>query len=204
MRIVQEAVGQGEYVPKNGAVYPDNSFGEKLSTAAMLFSRTPVRILGVNIGGWDTHTRQGQIYGNHGNLVQRVAEGYQALYHDLQDQWENLVIVSMTEFGRTSKENGSQGTDHANACCMFIAGGHVKGGVYNCDSETWADGDMFSRSGRYLERVTDYRQVFAEILAHQFGNNQADTEFVIPSYAEGKTRAQENGTTDFDPLNLFA
>ena len=199
MRIVQEAVAQGPYRPENGATYADNSFGEKMMTAAMLLKRTPVRILGVNLGGWDTHTNQGGAMGGHGNLLYRVACGFESLYLDLQEQWENLILVTMTEFGRTSKENGSMGTDHANACVMFVAGGRIRGGVYNCDSTTWADGDMFSRRDRYLERRTDYRKVFEMILANLFGNTRQDTEHVIPTYAAA---AAEN-PSDFEDLPLF-
>ncbi len=197
--IVQTAVNQGRYDPANGAEYPGGRFGDRLQQAAMLMKRTPARILGVNMGGYDTHTNQGQIYGNHGNLLSRVAEGYQALFRDLQDQWENLLIVTMTEFGRTSRENGSRGTDHAYATAMFVAGGSVRGGVYNCDTDTWADGDMFSQRGRYLRRKTDYRAVFAEIGEKHFGNTTADRDFVIPSYVA----ASERNPADFAPLDFL-
>ncbi|MDA7644057.1 MAG: DUF1501 domain-containing protein [Verrucomicrobiales bacterium] len=66
----------------------------------------------------------------------------------MQSQWQDLVIVMMTEFGRTSKENGSGCTAHAEASAMFVVDGVVKGEVYNCDSNTWEDGDLFSKRGR--------------------------------------------------------
>jgi len=203
MRIVQDAVAQGPYVPENGATYP-GSFGSKIETVAMLLKRTPVRILGVNIGGWDTHTNQGGAAGGHRNLLYDVAHAFQSLSRDLADQWENLVIVTMTEFGRTSRENGSFGTDHANACVVFVGGGRVRGGTYNCDSTTWADGDLFSRSGRYLERRTDYRQIFKQIFDVQFGNTQADTDYVIPTYSAARTDANARGLPDFNPLSFIA
>jgi uncharacterized protein (DUF1501 family) len=184
INIVQEAVAQGPYVPNEAAVYPDSSFGRKLTQVAMLLKRTPARVLGLNIGGWDTHTNMGQINGRHGDLLAQVAQGFQALYYDLQDQWDKLIVVTMTEFGRTSRENGSQGTDHGHACAMFIAGGPVVGGVYNCDASTWAAGDLFSARDRYVDRRTDYRAVFAEIFARHFGTSDAMLETVIPGYAQ--------------------
>lgn len=199
MSIVQEAVAQGPYEPVEGAVYPGGSFGNRLSQIAMLLKRTPVRVLGVNIGGWDTHTNQGQINGRHANLLNQVAQGYQALFRDLQEQWDKLIIVTMTEFGRTSKENGSTGTDHAHAGVMFVAGGQVKGGVYNCDDATWSAGDMFSDNGRYVRRKTDFRAVFGEIFMRHFGNNQQTLEQVIPNYTQV---AQEN-PGDFEFLNFL-
>ncbi len=195
INVVQQAVAAGPYSPSNGAVYPGGSLGDKLLQVAMLMKRTPVRVLGVNIGGWDTHSRQGGTYGSHGDLLTRVAQGFQALYRDLQDQWENLVLCTMTEFGRTSKENGSGGTDHAYATVMCVAGGGVQGGVYNCDSTTWSSGDLFSKNGKYVAHRTDYRSVFAEIFSWM-GNTNLDS--TIPGYDSLKN------SSDFTPLGFMA
>ncbi|MBN2316630.1 MAG: DUF1501 domain-containing protein [Sedimentisphaerales bacterium] len=199
MSIVQEAVAQGPYEPAEGAVYPGGSFGDRLSQIAMLIKRTPVRVLGVNIGGWDTHTNQGQINGRQADLLNQVAQGYQALFRDLQEQWDKLMIVTMTEFGRTSKENGSAGTDHAHAGVMFVAGGRVKGGVYNCDDATWSAGDLFSDNERYIRRRTDFRAVFGEIFMRHFGDSRRTLEQVIPSYAQ----AALDNPGDFEFLNFL-
>jgi uncharacterized protein (DUF1501 family) len=200
VNIIQDAVAQGPYEPSGGAVYPGGSFGEKLADAAMLFKRTPVRIVGLNIGGWDTHTNQGQINGRHGNLLARIAEGFQALYRDLREQWDKLVILTMTEFGRTSRENGSRGTDHGHACVMFVAGGPVRGGVYNCDASTWAPGDLFSARNRYLDRRTDFRAVFAEIFLRHFGDDPAAIEEIIPGYSS----AVQDDPSSFEPLHFLS
>lgn len=199
MSIVQDAVAQGPYEPLEGVVYPGGNFGYRLAQIAMLLKRTPVRVLGVNIGGWDTHTNQGQINGLHANLLNQVAQGYQALFRDLQAQWDKLIIVTMTEFGRTSKENGSAGTDHAHAGVMFVAGGRVKGGVYNCDDSTWSQGDLFSDDKRYVRRKTDFRAVFGEIFTRHFGDSQQVLVQVIPSYAQ----AALDNPGDFKFLNFL-
>lgn len=197
---VQTAVAQGPYTPANGAVYPNGEFGTKLMNVAMLLKRTPVQVLGANIGGWDTHTNQGGVGGYQGGLLGQVAQGFQALYRDLQAQWQDLVIVTMTEFGRTSIENGSFGTDHAYACVVFIAGGGVKGGVYNCSPTTWAAGDLFSQSTRYVRRRTDYRAVFGEIFTKHFGDTPALLEEVIPGYSA----AAAANPGDFQQLGFMA
>lgn len=199
MSIVQEAVAQGPYEPSEDAVYPNGSFGDRLAQIAMLLKRTPARVLGVNIGGWDTHTNQGQINGRQANLLGQVAQGYQALFRDLREQWDKLIVVTMTEFGRTSRENGSAGTDHAHACVMFIAGGRVRGGVYNCDASTWSDGDLFSANDRYVRRRTDFRAVFGEIFMRHFGDSRQVLEQVIPSYAQ----AALDNPGDFEFLNFL-
>jgi hypothetical protein len=199
MNIVQDAVAQGPYEPSGGAVYPSGGFGERLAQIAMLLKRTPARVLGLNIGGWDTHTKQGRINGRQGDLLARVAQGFRALYRDLQDQWANLIIITMTEFGRTSQENGSRGTDHGHACTMFVAGGRVKGGVYNCDASTWLEGDLFSANSRYVERRTDYRAVFGEIFRRHFGDSEDTLKQIIPGY----TQAAQNNPGDFEFLNFL-
>ncbi len=200
INIVQEAVTQGPYVPSGAAIYPQGSFGEKLMHAAMLLKRTPVRVLGLNFGGWDTHTNQGQINGYHGDQLARLAQGFQALYRDLENQWDNLLIVTVTEFGRTSRENGSRGTDHGHACVMFVAGGRVRGGVYNCDAATWAPGDLLSVGDRHVQRRTDFRAVFAEIFTRHFGDSDVTLEAVIPGYTEAALANPD----DFAFLNFLS
>lgn len=200
LKKLQEAVGYGDYKPENGATYPNGDFGRKLQEAALLLKRTDVKILGLNIGGWDTHADQGQANGPHGNLLGNVAQGFQALYRDLEKQWDDLIIVTMTEFGRTSKENGGKGTDHAEASIMFIAGGGIKGGVYNCDANTWNSGDMFSENNRYLSRKTDFRSVFAEIFQQHFGDDRTVLDKVIPGYSE----AEKQYAKEFRSLNFMA
>jgi uncharacterized protein (DUF1501 family) len=166
----------------------------------MLLKRTPARVLGVNIGGWDTHTNQGKTNGRQGNLLAQVAQGLRALYRDLHEQWDKLLIVTMTEFGRTSKENGSKGTDHGHACVMFAAGGRVKGGVYNCDSSTWSQGDLFSAKDRYVKRRTDYRAVFGEIFMRHFGDSKETLELVIPGYSQ----AAQDHPGDFEFVDFLS
>jgi uncharacterized protein (DUF1501 family) len=200
MNILQTAVGQGAYTPANGAVYANNDLGRKLREAAMLFKRTPVKIVGMQIGGWDTHTRQGQITGAQPNLLAQMANGFRALYLDLRDQWDKVLIVTMTEFGRTSRENGSQGTDHAESSVVFVAGGGVKGGIYNCNPATWKTGDIFSnRSGRYLAKRTDFRGIFGEIFTRHFGDSPQLLNQIIPGY----TAAAAKDPTGFQPLGFL-
>lgn len=197
--IVQTALQQGAYTPENGATYPNTNFGGRLEQMAMLMKRTPVQVLGVDIGGWDTHSNQGGTNGRHADLLGEIALGIQALSRDLQSQWSDVVIVTMTEFGRTSIENGSGGTDHAHATSMFVAGGAVNGGVYNCDASTWQTGDLLSYDNKYIERRTDYRQVFAEIFMNHFGDDLATINQVIPGY-NAATLATPG---DFAPLNFI-
>jgi uncharacterized protein (DUF1501 family) len=200
MGILQSAIAQGTYTPANGAVYNNDGIGRKLMEAAMLFKRTPVKVVGMTLGGWDTHTAQGQLTGSYPNLLAQLASGIQAIHRDLQDQWDKVLIVTMTEFGRTSEENGSRGTDHAESGVVFVAGGGVKGGIYNCDATTWKPGDIFSsRNGRYLAKRTDFRSVFGEVFTRHFGDSTSLLDRIIPGY----TAAAAKDPTGFQPLNFF-
>ena len=198
MTTLQNAISAGDYQPTNGAEYPGGTFGRRLTEAAMLFKRTPVKFIGLNIGGWDTHAGQGQLYGRHGDLLTNLSTGIQALSRDLADQWEDMVVLTMTEFGRTSAENGSRGTDHAEASVMFAAGGPIKGGVYNCDADSWNEGAMFERRGRYLSRRTDFRSVMGEVFVNHFGESAQGLSEIFPGYEE----AQADTPGDFAPLNF--
>ncbi len=129
-----------------------------------------------------------------------MAQGFQALHLDLQAEWDDVIVVTMTEFGRTSKENAGKGTDHAEASAMFIAGGGVKGGIYNCDESRWKNGDLFSENKRYLARKTDFRAVFGEIFRKHFGDDDATLEKVIPGYGEAGVSRPD----DFSPLGFMA
>lgn len=182
MRIVrEEGIDPDTYVPHPDALYPTGSFGDKLRQAAQLFKQTPVQILGINVGGWDTHTNQDRA---HNSLLYNMGRAFQAMSTDLADLWDDTLVISMTEFGRTSRENGSFGTDHAEATVMFVAGGKVNGGVYNCDSTTWSDGDIFSTSnGRYLAHRTDFRSILTEIFEDHFGDDASVIDRVIPNRA---------------------
>jgi uncharacterized protein (DUF1501 family) len=142
-----------------------------------------VQVVGMSLDGFDTHGNQGKVDGAYPGLLRQLASVFQALHRDLREQWQDVLVVALSEFGRTSEENGSKGTDHGNAMVMLAAGGSVKGGVYNAPSpDAWCqDGGVFSsKSGRYLTHWTDYRAVFAEIFARHFGDDPATVSKVIP------------------------
>lgn len=162
------------------------------------------RIAGTQIGGWDTHENQGALAGQQATLLSYVGYGIRSLRIALSGTatneprgypgiWNNTTVVTLSEFGRTTVENGSQGTDHAAASCQFVAGGNVNGGIYNGDSSTWPAGVMFGVDGRYLLQRTDYRSVFWEILRDHMGANPATVESVFPGYGSLGLPSQELG-----------
>ena len=151
------------------------------------------RIAGTELSGFDTHNSQGSTSGTQAQLLSWLAYGMRSLHVVLSGAatdprayapvWQDTVVVTLSEFGRTSKENGSFGTDHAAGSCLFAAGGTVNGGVYNCDPSTWPPGVIFGDSGRYLLVRTDYRAIFWEILRDHMGASPSAADSVFPGYS---------------------
>ena len=115
-----EAIDPGSYEPTGGAQYPNGDFGRSLREIAQLVKAdVGVEIAFADLGGWDTHVRQGGAQGQLAGRLGQLGEGIRALYDDLGDRMEDVVILTMSEFGRTVAENGSGGTDHGHANCML-------------------------------------------------------------------------------------
>jgi uncharacterized protein (DUF1501 family) len=196
----------------NGKKFPTGSYGFfrslKICALSLLESTgaatNGTRIAGSQIGGWDTHENQGTLTGTQATLLSYIGYGIRSLRIALSGVatneprgypsiWANTTVVTMSEFGRTTAENGSLGTDHAAASCQFVAGGNVNGGIYNGDASTWPSGVMFGVEGRYLLERTDYRAVFWEILRDHMGADPATVDAVFPGYTALGLPTQELG-----------
>ena len=117
------------YQPENGAQYPKNRFGQSLQEIAELFkAEVGLEVAFLDSGGWDHHVNEGGVQGQLSNLLRDLGQGIAAFHQDMGDRMQDVVFVSMSEFGRTARENGNRGTDHGHANCMFVIGGAVKGG----------------------------------------------------------------------------
>ena len=176
----------------------DAGLRRSVRDCARLLKQVPdCRIAACNQGGYDTHGDEANRFGS---LMRDFGLSMTALYHDLLPIWDDTVVVCTSEFGRTSLENGSRGTDHAEATVNLLMGGSVNGGIYNADAGSWANGDMFSTAnGRYLAHRTDYRAVMAEVVEH-LGDPDVQIDYVLPGY----TDLVANDTAGyFTPLNLI-
>jgi uncharacterized protein (DUF1501 family) len=156
------------YIPANGAQYPRGRFGDALRQIAQLIKAgVGVEIAFAESGGWDTHVGQG---GAQGQLAQRLREfgqGLAALYRDLGDRMHDTVILTMSEFGRTARQNGNGGTDHGHATCFLALGGNVRGGRVLGNWPGLAPENLYE--GRDLAHTTDFRDVFGEVAQHHLG-----------------------------------
>jgi len=157
-----------KYSPQNGAQYPTSAFGRSLmQIAQMIKANLGIEVAFAEIGGWDTHVNQGGAAGQLANRFTEFSKGLAALYHDLGDRMADVVILTMSEFGRTVRQNGNRGTDHGHATCFMVMGGPVRGGKVYGKWPGLAREQLYE--GRDLALTTDYRDVFAEIAQKHLG-----------------------------------
>ena len=133
-------------------------------------------------GGWDTHVNQGGSTGQLGARLDDFGRGIAALVRDLGDRMADIVVLTMSEFGRAVAENGNRGTDHGHGNAMFVIGGdNVRGGkVYG----RWPGLGREQRyDGRDLAVTTDFRAVFAEVVRGHLG--VSDTAAIFPGFKDG-------------------
>ncbi len=174
-----KSINPRQYQPVAGANYPRGQFGDRLRQIAQLIkSDIGLEIAFTDIGGWDTHANQGASQGQLANRLTEFAQAIAALHTDLQERAEDVVILTMTEFGRTAKENGNRGTDHGHASAMFVLGGGVKGGkVYG----KWPGLKVDQLNERRdLALTTDFRDVFAELAKNHLG--ATNLNLIFPGY----------------------
>jgi uncharacterized protein (DUF1501 family) len=175
-----KAADPSRYQPEHGAEYPRSGYGEALRQIAQLVKAdVGLEIAFAEAGGWDTHVNQGSATGQLAGRLDDFARGIAALVRDLGERMDDVVIVTMSEFGRAVEENGNRGTDHGHGNAMLIVGGHaVRGGtVYG----RWPGLAREQRyEGRDLAVTTDFRSVFAEIVRGHL--NVIDTSAIFPGF----------------------
>src|SRR5579863_1907779 len=173
---MMKAADPGKYTPAPGVNYPKGRFGESLRQLAQLIkANLGVQVAFADIAGWDHHVNEGAVEGQLANVLTDFAQGLAAFWTDLGDLGEDTVVVTMSEFGRTARENGNRGTDHGHANVMFVLGGPVKGGkVYG----RWPGLDQSQLyEGRDLALTTDFRRVLGEAVYRHLGNKALDQVF---------------------------
>jgi uncharacterized protein (DUF1501 family) len=173
---MMKAADPGKYTPAAGANYPKGRFGDSLRQLAQLIkANLGVQVAFADIGGWDHHVNEGSTEGQIANVLGEFSQSLAAFWIDLGDLGEDTVVVTMSEFGRTARENGNRGTDHGHANVMFVLGGPVKGGkVYG----RWPGLDQSQLyEGRDLALTTDFRQVIGEAVARHLGNTNLNAVF---------------------------
>ncbi|MFL6415014.1 MAG: DUF1501 domain-containing protein [Bryobacteraceae bacterium] len=193
---MMQSIHKKPYSPANNAEYPNGRLGQSLvQIARIIKADVALEVAFTDVGGWDTHVNEvgpqphtGQL----ANLLRDFGESIAAFSRDMGDRMDDITVVTMSEFGRTARENGNRGTDHGHANIMFVLGGQVRGG---CVHGTWpglATEQLYE--GRDLNVTTDFRAVLSQVVATQLGNGELAT--VFPGFRPGAETA--------DRLRLFA
>jgi len=166
-------------IPPSAERYPAGRFGASLAQIARLIKAdVGLEIAFTEIQGWDTHVNQGGAKGQMANRLKGLAEGLATFYRDLGDRVEDVVLITMSEFGRTARENGNRGTDHGHANVMFAIGGPVRGGKVYGRWPGLAPEVLYE--GRDLNLTTDFRTVCSEVISRHLG--QKDLSKIFPGF----------------------
>jgi uncharacterized protein (DUF1501 family) len=165
-----------QYKPAAGVDYPTSEFGKNMMQIAQLLkANLGVEAAFTDIGGWDTHQNQGSVNGQLADRLRDFSSSIAAFWRDMGDGAENITLVTMSEFGRTARENGTGGTDHGHANAMFVLGGQVKGGKVYGRWPGLADHQL--NEGRDLTVTTDFRQVLGEAVQNSIGAKNLEMIF---------------------------
>jgi uncharacterized protein (DUF1501 family) len=180
MKILKAANVQ-QYVAQNNADYPRSPFGQHLRQIAQLIKAdVGLEIAFADVGGWDTHVNQGGATGQLANRLDDFSKSIAALVQDLGNRMADVTILTMSEFGRTARQNGNGGTDHGHATAMFVIGGDVKGKKVHGKWPGLEPEQL--NEGRDLALTTDFRSVFSEIAFKHLG--AAKMEAVFPGFKD--------------------
>lgn len=167
------------YTPASGSNYPAGRFGDSLKQIAQLIkANVGVEVAFADYGGWDHHVQEMNALPN---MLRDFGGSLAAFWNDLGDLRDDVVVVTMSEFGRTAKENGTRGTDHGHANVMFVMGGPVKGGKVYGKWPGLADHELYEK--RDLAVTTDFRSVLSEVVYSHIGNKEIAK--VFPGYQAG-------------------
>lgn len=176
LRRFQEITSGGRG-PGGGAQYPPGTLGDQLRKIAQVVKADcGLEVAAIDYGGWDHHARQGGVEGTMANMLGNLSGSIAAFLQDLGPRANRVLVLTMSEFGRTVMENGNEGSDHGHGGFMLAAGGMVNGGrVYG----QWTG---LERASLYEDRDmpvhTDFRLVFLEVLYRLFGlRGELDTFF---------------------------
>jgi uncharacterized protein (DUF1501 family) len=170
------------YQPAAGASYPRGHLGFSLQQIAQLIKAdVGLEVAFADLNGWDHHVNEpAQLT----NILREFGGSLAAFAQDLGPRLEDVVVVTMSEFGRTARENGNRGTDHGHANVMFALGGAVKGGKVYGDWPGLAPEQL--HEDRDLAVTTDFRDVLSEAVALHVGNPRAGE--IFPGYPGGREK----------------
>jgi uncharacterized protein (DUF1501 family) len=169
------------YAVGNEAMYPGGPLASQLATIARVIkANVGLEVAQADYDGWDHHSAQGGVDGQHSRMLNHLTACLRAFHDDLGKRMDKVLVLVMSEFGRTLHENGSNGTDHGRAGFMIAVGGMLNGGKFYGTHKGLDDTDY----GRFQPVHTDFRAVFAESLSKLFHFDPFKAQ-VFPGYRAG-------------------
>jgi uncharacterized protein (DUF1501 family) len=185
---LMQSIQKKGYAPASGVKYPGGRLGQSMQQIAQLIkSDVGLEVAFTDVGGWDTHVNEvgpKPSVGQLANLLNEFGQSLAAFYQDLGDRMADVTVVTMSEFGRTARENGDRGTDHGHANVMFAMGGDIRGGKVYGEWPGLREEQLYEN--RDLNLTTDFRDVLGELVTRHLGNRQITA--VFPGYADPKFR----------------
>ncbi len=179
---VLEKTDPGSYRPAAGAHYPRGRFADSLRQVAQLIkAEVGLEMAFAEMGGWDHHAAEGSIQGQLANRLREFGATLAAFHQDLGDRMSDVVVVTLTEFGRTVRENGNRGTDHGHGGLSLVIGGGVRGAAVRGRWPGLKSADL--HEGRDVPLTTDFRDLLAEVLSAHLGAR--DLSKVFPGHRVG-------------------
>jgi uncharacterized protein (DUF1501 family) len=171
------------YKPSNNVTYPNSALGNALKQIAQLIKMdVGLEVAFAESGGWDTHFNQGTDKGVFARNAMDLSNSITAFWSDLGQLQDDVTLMTMTEFGRTVKQNGTGGTDHGRASCSFILGNDVNGGRVHGSIKPLAIENL--EDGRDLAVTTDFRSIFSEVADKHL--LLSDDKILFPDWNGGK------------------
>jgi uncharacterized protein (DUF1501 family) len=169
-----ESINRRQYTPTPGSQYV-GEFGRSLQQIAKLIkSDVGLEAAFADINGWDHHSNENPQLAT---LLQQFGASLAAFVHDMGDRMQDIVLVTMSEFGRTAREDGNAGTDHGHGKVMMVIGGPVRGGKMYGRWPGLEQEQLYE--GRDLAITTDFRDVLGELVSGHLGQK---TDQVFPGY----------------------
>ena len=131
----------------------------------------------VDVGGWDTHVGQGNGAGYLSNRFEELGRGLAGFAQEMGPEWKDTVVVVVSEFGRTFRENGNRGTDHGHGSVYWVLGGGVRGNAVRGEQIALEQKTLFQN--RDYPVLNEYRAMFGGLLARMYGLNSGQVETIF-------------------------
>jgi uncharacterized protein (DUF1501 family) len=161
-----------------GAVSAKDFEQEARRMARMMREHASYAIGFVDVGGWDTHVHQGAARGALSDRLRGLGEGLAGFAQEIGPAWRDTIVVVLSEFGRTFRENGDRGTDHGHGSVIWILGGGIAGGVIAGEQIGVQAGNLFQN--RDYPVLNEYRALLSFVLTRAYTPSAADLQYVFP------------------------